>query len=62
MNDISHTIIVQKAAHLGVDLAGRALGYGLAGFLIAAWLVTTPFMHFGVYLSDLSRKRIPNKR
>ena len=57
MNVFRHFDSLQKLVRFGFRAIAYVLTIGLAAFLILAWILTDPLLHWGVYLSDLIRMR-----
>jgi len=55
MNPFRHSEPLQKFLHFGFQATGCAATVVVMGFLILAWILTSPFLRIGVYLSDLYR-------
>ena len=62
MHTLQNSDPLQKFLHISFRALECVLTVGLGAFLILAWIVTSPLLRLGVYLSDLWRTRLNPKR
>jgi hypothetical protein len=62
MNTLQHSDPFQKFLHFSFRALECVVTVGLGAFLILAWIVMSPLLRLGVYLSDLWRTRFNPKR
>jgi hypothetical protein len=55
MNVYQNSDTFQKILRFGLQAIGDAIFLGFAVFFILAWLLTSPLLRLGDYLSDLYR-------
>ncbi len=62
MNTLQNSDLLQKFLNFSFRALECAATVGLGVFLILAWIVTSPLLRMGVYLSNLWRTRLNPKR